>query len=233
MEDMERLGVPEGTPANRGVARAARRDFGLSKEIARVEQSARDWGVHVNELEGQFMRALLKAIEETGKTNLAALGDLETLFEKARREGEADRRRIERLIEASSNALAMAHRASENAEVASAHYQKTIDEGVAGIFARISKELVEKCPQWLNFEQKHRHLQYACKVAAWALAAMLAVFIGGGATMQWWSAKETAARQAMIEGLDRCWVEPVMVRTSDGKTVEMCRLTDLTTDRPN
>jgi hypothetical protein len=61
----------------------------------------------------------------------------------------------------------------------------------------------------------------------------VAVFIGGGAAMQWWTAKESASRQAMIEALDRCWIEPTMVRTADGKTVEMCRLADLTTDRPN
>ena len=64
-------------------------------------------------------------------------------------------------------------------------------------------------------------------------AGAVAVFIGGAAAMQWWNAKESAARQAMLEALDRCWVQPVMVRMADGKTVEMCRLADLTTDRPN
>ena len=38
---------------------------------------------------------------------------------------------------------------------------------------------------------------------------------------------------AVLEAVDRCWVEPRMVRMADGKTVEMCRLADLTTDRPN
>ena len=71
---------------------------------------------------------------------------VEVLLERARREGEADRRRIERMIEAGSNALAMAHRASENAGVASAHAQQLVDESVAGIQARMSKALVEGCP---------------------------------------------------------------------------------------
>ena len=110
---MERLGAPEGTSAAEGATPVGRRDFGLAEEIARVEQAALDWGAHVDALEGRFIRALLKAIEETGKTNLAALGDLEALLERARREGEADRRRIERMIEAGSNALAMANRATE------------------------------------------------------------------------------------------------------------------------
>jgi hypothetical protein len=37
----------------------------------------------------------------------------------------------------------------------------------------------------------------------------------------------------VLEAVDRCWVEPRMVRTADGKTVEMCRLADLATNRPN
>ena len=61
---------------------------------------------------------------------------VEVLLERARREGEADRRRIERMIEAGSNALAMADRASENAGVASAHAQQMVDQSVAGIQAR-------------------------------------------------------------------------------------------------
>ncbi|MFZ0602023.1 MAG: hypothetical protein WAN05_11805 [Roseiarcus sp.] len=158
---------------------------------------------------------------------------VEVLLERARREGEADRRRIERMIEAGSNALAMADRASENAGVASAHAQQMVDQSVAGIQARISKALVEGCPQWLIFEQKARHRLYAWRLAAWVAAGAVAVFIGGAAAMQWWNAKESAARQAMLEALDRCWVQPVMVRMADGKTVEMCRLADLTTNRPN
>ena len=229
----ERPGAPEGTSGAKGTAPAGRRDFGLAEEIARVERAAFEWGVHVDAAEGQFVRALLKAIEETGKTNLATLGDLEALLEKARREGEADRRRIERMIEAGANALAMAHRAVENAGAASAHAQQLVDEGVAGIFARVSKALVEGTPRWFSFEQKARHRLYACKVAAWAGVGLVAVFFAGATAMQWWTAKESAARQAMLEALDRCWVQPVMVRTADGKTVEMCRLAELTTDRPN
>ena len=79
------------------------------------------------------MRALLKAIEETGKTNLAALGDLEALLETARREGEAERRRIERMIEAGSNALAMAHQATERAGLASIRAEEAIEEAIVRI----------------------------------------------------------------------------------------------------
>ena len=233
MSRMERPGAPEGTTVNVGAAPVGRRDFGLAEEIASVERAALDWGVHVDALEGRFVRALLKAIEETGKTNLAALGDLEALLETARREGEADRRRIERMIEAGSNALAMANRASEDAGMASARAQQMVDQSVAGIQARMSKALVEGCPQWLIFEQKARHRLYAWGLAAWVAAGAVAVFIAGGITAQRWSARESATRQAVLEAVDRCWVEPMMVRMADGKTVETCRLADLTTNRPN
>jgi hypothetical protein len=221
MGAMERLGAPEGTSAAKGATPVGRRDFGLAEEIARVEQAALDWGAHVDALEGRFIRALLKAIEETGKTNLAALGDLEALLERARREGEGDRRRIERMIEAGSNALAMANRASEDAGVASARAQQMVDESVAGIQARMSKALVDGCPQWLIFEQKARHRLYAWRLAAWVTAGGVALFFAGCASMQWWSAKESAARQAVLEAVDRCWVEPMMVRTADGRNVEV------------
>ena len=51
--------------------------------------------------------------------------------------------------------------------------------------------------------------------------------------MRWWSARESATCQAVLEAVDRCWVEPMMVRMADGKTVETCRLADLTTNRRN
>ena len=80
VDGTERPSAPEGTSGAKGATPVGRRDFGLAEEIARVERAALDWGVHVDAAEGQFVRALLKAIEETGKTNLAALGDLEAVF---------------------------------------------------------------------------------------------------------------------------------------------------------
>jgi hypothetical protein len=223
-------GVFETLPAE-AATRIARRDFSLAEEIARVERAALDWGLHADALEGRFVSALLRAIEETGKTNLATLGDLEALLEKARREGEADRRRIERMIEAGSNALAMAHQA---AGLASVRAEEAIGEAIERIAKEMSKATRTSPPasRPIVFPSE-RNRREAWRLAAWVAAGAVAVFIGGIATAHWWNAKESAARQAMLEALDRCWVQPVMVRTADGKTVEMCRLADLTTDRPN
>ena len=149
---MERPGAPEGTSANEGAAPVGRRDFGLAEEIARVERAALDWGAHVDALEGQFVRALLKAIEETGRTNLAALGDLEALLETARREGEAERRRIERMIEAGSNALAMAHQATERAGLASVRAEEAIEESIARIAKEMSRSASGGKPEMAGLE---------------------------------------------------------------------------------
>ena len=208
-------------------------DFGLAEEIARVEQAARDWGVHVDAVEGRFVGALLKAIEETGKINLAALGDLEALFERARREGEADRRRIERMVEAGVNALAMAHQATERAGLASVRAEGAIDDAIARIAAKMSGGPLSESQKWLVSKQTKRNRREPSRLAAWVGTAALAGFIGGGGTMRWWSAGESATRQAVLEAVDRCRVEPRTVRTADGKTVEMCRLADLMTNRPN
>ena len=229
----ERPSAPEGTSGAKGATPVGRRDFGLAEEIARVERAALDWGVHVDAAEGQFVRALLKAIEETGRTNLAALGDLEALLATARREGEADRRRIERMIEAGSNALAMAHQATERAGFASIRAEEAIEESIARIAKEMSRALLAESQKWLVLKQTERNRREAWRLAAWVAAAALAIFIAGCATMGWWSARESATRQAVLEAVDRCWVGPMMVRMADGKTVEACRLADLTTNRPN
>ena len=85
----------------------------------------------------------------------------------------------------------------------------------------MSKALVDQCPQWFTFEQTTRHRLYAWRLAAWVAVAAVALFIAGGATMQCWSAKESAARQAGLEAVDPLSGRANDVRTADGKTVEM------------
>ena len=89
------------------------RDLELTDHIREVEKAAADWGVHVDALEGRFIGALLAAIRESGRTNLAVLGDIETLLERARATGEGELRRIGLMIEASQRTLSMAEAAAE------------------------------------------------------------------------------------------------------------------------
>jgi hypothetical protein len=205
-----------------------------------MEEALQEEGFDRHGSQAVYLRWQRISVEALGAILVEAEKELEervesvsVVLETARREGEAERRRIERMIEAAANALAFANRAAENAGVASAHAQQMVDESVAGIQKRVSKALVDQCPQWFTFEQTARHRLYAWRLAGWVAVGASALFIGGGATNQWWSAKESATRQAVLEAVDRCWVEPRMVRTADGKTVEMCRLADLATNRPN
>jgi hypothetical protein len=212
----------------------------LREAAVEMEEALQEEGFDRHGSQAVYLRWQRISVEALGAILVEAEKELEervesvsVVLETARREGEAERRRIERMIEAAANALAFANRAAENAGVASAHAQQMVDESVAGIQKRVSKALVDQCPQWFTFEQTARHRLYAWRLAGWVAVGASALFIGGGATNQWWSAKESATRQAVLEAVDRCWVEPRMVRTADGKTVEMCRLADLATNRPN
>ena len=212
----------------------------LREAAVEMEEALQKEGFDRHGSQAVYLRWQRISVEALGAILVEAEKELEervesvsVVLETARREGEAERRRIERMIEAAANALAFANRAAENAGVASAHAQQMVDESVAGIQKRVSKALVDQCPQWFTFEQTARHRLYAWRLAGWVAVGASALFIGGGATNQWWSAKESATRQAVLEAVDRCWVEPRMVRTADGKTVEMCRLADLATNRPN
>jgi hypothetical protein len=75
-------------------ASVGRRDLDLKAHIHEVERAAANWGVHVDALEGRFIGALLAAIQESGRTNLAVLSDIESLLERARATGEGELRRI-------------------------------------------------------------------------------------------------------------------------------------------
>ena len=53
--DAEKGSVSQGMLVNEGATPKGRRDFGLADEIARVEQAAIEWGLHVDALEGRFI----------------------------------------------------------------------------------------------------------------------------------------------------------------------------------
>jgi hypothetical protein len=214
-----------------GGALSGPRDGELEDRIREVEQAATDWGVHVDAVEGRFVGALLGAIRHCGRMNLAALSDLEALFERTRVAGEGERRLVELLVDAGARALAMAREATETAASASVHAELEIDKSVARIAQEMGRKLLEESQRWLVLKQTERNRRDARRLATGVVVAAMAVFVGGYATAEWWSSTESAARQAVLEAVDRCWVAPLMVRMADGKTVETCRLADLTANR--
>ena len=142
------------------------RDLELKDHIREVEKAAADWGVHVDALEGRFIGALLAAIRESGRTNLAVLGDIEALLERARATGEGELRRIGLMIEASQQTLSMAQQAAETSAAAGERAERVFNASVAKIAKDLSVKLLDECQQWLVLKQtqhNRRDARRACR----------------------------------------------------------------------
>src|SRR5271166_2934612 len=203
------------------------RDLELKDHIREVERAAADWGVHVDALEGRFIVALLAAIRESGRTNLAVLGDIEALLERTRATGEGELRRIGLMIEASQQTLSMAQEAAQTSAASGERAERVFNASVAKIAKELSVKLLDECQQWLVLKQTQRNRRDARRLAIGVAAAALAVFVGGYAMAGWRQDKETEAEQAVFAAVERCWKKPVMLHDSNGGAVEMCRLEDL------
>jgi hypothetical protein len=203
------------------------RDLELKDHIREVERAAADWGVHVDALEGRFIGALLAAIRESGRTNLAVLGDIEALLERARAAGEEELRRIGLMIEASQRTLSMAQKAAETSAASGERAERVFNASVAKIAKHLSVKLLDECQQWLVLKQTQHNRRDARRLAVGVAAAALTVFVGGYAMAGWRRDKETEAEQAVVAAVERCWKKPVILHDSNSGPVEMCRLQDL------
>lgn len=112
----------------------------LREAAVEMEEALQEEGFDRHGSQAVYLRWQRISVEALGAILVEAEKELEervesvsVVLETARREGEAERRRIERMIEAAANALAFANCAAENAGVASAHAQQMVDELVAGI----------------------------------------------------------------------------------------------------
>jgi hypothetical protein len=185
------------------------------------------WGVHVDALEGRFIGALLAAIRESGRTNLAVLGDIEALLERTRATGEGELRRIGLLISAGQQTLNMAQQAAETSAASGDRAEKVFNASVARIAKELSVKLLDECQQWLVLKQSAYNRRDAWRLAVSVAAAALAVFVRGYATAGWRRDKETGAEQAVVAAVERCWKQPITLNDGNGEPVEMCRLQDL------
>jgi hypothetical protein len=169
----------------------------------------------------------LAAIRESGRTNLAVLGDIEALLERARATGEGELRRIGLMIEASQQTLSMAEAAAETSAASGERAERVFNASVAKIAKELSVKLLDECQQWLVLKQTQRNRRDARRLAVGVAAAAIAVFVGGYAMAGWRQDKETNAEQAVVAAVERCWKKPVTLHDSNGGAVEMCRLQDL------
>ena len=53
------------------------------------------------------------------------------------------------------------------------------------------------------------------------------MFVAGYAAAGWRQVEESAAEQAVVAAVERCWKKPITLRDVRGEPVEMCRLEDI------
>jgi hypothetical protein len=206
-----------------------------------MDEALREEGFGHDGSHAVFVRWQRASVEALGGILVEAERELGARVERAcamieessRKFRDDEGRRVEVMLESGRVAINLAREANQTALVTADRAEQEFNKSVGRIAEEMSRKLLSESQKWLLLKQTERNRREAWRLAGCVTAAALAVFIGGAAAMQWWSARESAARQAVLEAVDRCWVEPRMVRTADGKTVEMCRLADLTTNRPN
>jgi hypothetical protein len=206
-----------------------------------MDEALREEGFGYHGSHAVFVRWQRASVEALGTILVEAERELGARVEKAcglieessRKFRDDEVRRVEVMLESGRVAINLAREANQTALVTADRAEQEFNKSVGRIAEEMSRKLLAESQKWLVLKQTERNRREAWRLAAWVGAAALAIFIGGCATMGWWSARESATRQAVLEAVDRCWVEPMMVRMADGKTVETCRLADLTTNRPN
>jgi hypothetical protein len=213
----------------------------LREAAGDMDEALRNEGFDAFGSHAVFVRWQRASVEALGAILVEAEGELGARVEKAcamieessRKFRDDEVRRVEVMLESGRVAINLAREANQTALVTADRAEQEFNKSVGRIAEEMSRKLLAESQKWLVLKQTERNRREAWRLAGCVAAAAVAVFISGGATTQWWSAKESAARQAVLEAVDRCWVEPMMVRMADGKTVETCRLADLTTNRPN
>ena len=213
----------------------------LREVLGDMDEALRDEGFDALGSHAVYVRWQRACVEALGTILVEAERELgarveragEMIEESSRKFRDDEVRRVEVLLESGRVAINLAREANQTALVTADRAEQEFNKSVGRIAEEMSRALLAESQKWLVLKQTERNRRDAWRLAGCVAAAAVAVFISGGVTTQWWSAKESATRQAVLEAVDRCWVEPRMVRTADGKTVEMCRLADLTTNRPN
>ena len=220
-----------------GLDRLAR----LREAAGEMDEAMRDEGFDALGSHAVFVRWQRASVEALGAIVTEAERELGARLERAgalieessRRFRDDEVRRVEALLESGRVAINLAREANQTALVSADRAEQEFNKSVARIGQEMGRALLSESQNWLVLKQTAVNRRDAWRLAGWVAAGAVAMFVGGAATTHWWSAKESAARQAMIEALDRCWVEPMKVRMSDEQTVEACPLADLTPGRPN
>jgi hypothetical protein len=169
-------------------------------------------------------RILVEAERELGARVERACGLIE---ESSRKFRDDEVRRVEVMLESGRVAINLAREANQTALVAADRAEQEFNKSVGRIAEEMSRKLLAESQKWLLLKQTERNRREAWRLAGCVAAATVAVFIGGVATAEGWWMEESASRRAMIEALDRCWLNPLVVQMETGERLETCRLDEL------
>src|SRR6202042_3808988 len=124
-------------------------------------------------------------------------------------------------------AINLAREANQTALVTADRAEQEFNKSVGRIAEEMSRKLLAESQKWLLLKQTERNRRQAWRLAGCVGAATVAVFIGGGVAAGRGRMGGGASHRTMIEALDRCWLNPLVVRMETGERLETCRLDEL------
>jgi hypothetical protein len=207
----------------------------LREAAGDMDEALRDEGFDAFGSHAVFVRWQRASVEALGAILVEAERVLGARVERAcglieessRKFRDDEVRRVEVMLESGRVAINLAREANQTAVVTADRAEQEFNKSVGRIAEEMSRKLLAESQKWLLLKQTERNRREAWRLAGCVAAATVAVFIGGVATAEGWRVEESASRRAMIEALDRCWLNPLVVRTETGERLETCRLDEL------
>jgi hypothetical protein len=210
----------------------------LHGALGDMDEALRDEGFDALGSHGVYVRWQRACVEALGTILIEAERELGARVERAgavieessRKFRDDEGRRVELLLESGRVAINLAREANQTALVTADRAEQEFNKSVGRIAEEMSRKLLAESQKWLLLKQTERNRREAWRLAGCVAAATVAVFIGGVATAEGWWMEESASRRVMIEALDRCWLNPLVVRMETGERLETCRLDQLAPD---
>lgn len=161
------------------------KDWGaeFQRQLAEVEQAAKEWGVHWDELEGRFVAALLGAIRMLGGLEVAQRRSIEETLRLGRLTAEAELEQARELSRHARAGITQARNAQILLQVEQENLVVRMIKETLPLFAERLRDVLVIRERQLNVSVRRRHYVMAG-------AAVLGLFLSGYALRTWadWSA---------------------------------------------
>jgi hypothetical protein len=177
----------------------------LDREIKAVEEAAKDWGVHADQLEGRFVSALLAAIRAAGQTNIAAIKDFAKLVQTSKDASDADCKKLADLLAGAKDVTAGAREAVRLSKMAQDQTIFETDKAVSRVAENMAVQLLSKSQKWLVLKQTEYNRKFAWRMG-FTIAGVALVLISSGYQARVW--QDAPAREAFARCADNAiWVQ--------------------------